>query len=88
MGILDQWNKPKKGIKELIQEAIAANKHIEIQYKNWDGEFSTRTLSNIYINNKFEDQGYHNQHIKGFCSKRQEERTFKIDRIISVKILN
>ncbi len=90
MGLLDIWNKKGEektlNIKATIDKAIAQNKSITISYRNFNGETSDRTISNIYYNNKFEGNGYYNEYIRGFCSKRQEERTFKIDRIISIKL--
>lgn len=87
MGLLDLWNKPEKSIKDVINQAIDSKKDIAIKYRKFDGTVSTRQLSNIAYNNTFEAEGFHNAHIKGHCSLRDEDRTFKIDRIISVEIL-
>ena len=90
MGLLDIWNKKEEDeildVRTTIDKAISENKSITIFYRNFNGEISDRSLSNISYNNKFEAKGFHNEHIKGFCSKRQEDRTFKIDRIISIKL--
>lgn len=87
MGLLDIWNKKEENNSmDTIQKAISENKSITISYRNFNGELSQRILSNIKFNNEFDEKGYHNEHVKGFCSKRQEERTFKIDRIITIKI--
>jgi predicted DNA-binding transcriptional regulator YafY len=87
MGLLDLWNKPDNSIKNVIEQAIANNEKIAIKYKKFDGTISSRKLSNIGFNNTFEADGFHNDHIKGFCSLRNEDRTFKIDRIISVELI-
>ena len=88
MGLLDLWNKPENSNKDVILKAINENKAIKIQYKKFDGEVSARELSNIAFNNSFETDGFFNDHIKGFCNLRQEERTFKIERIVNVTIID
>lgn len=87
MGILDLWNKGSKSNLEVIKQAMTENKDILIKYRKFSGEISKRKLSNIIYNNSFEDDGFHNDHIKGYCHLRREERTFKIDRIISIEIV-
>lgn len=87
MGILDLWNKGSKSNLEVIKQAVAENKDILIKYRKFNGEVSRRRLSNIAYNNSFEEEGFHNDHIKGYCHMRREERTFKIDRIISIEIV-
>jgi len=87
MGILDLWNKPSKSIKETIAEAIANNYDLSIKYRKFDGTVSARIISKIDYNNDFEEDGFYEDHIKGFCSLRQEDRTFKIDRIIKAEIV-
>ncbi|MCG9793312.1 WYL domain-containing protein [Flavobacterium algicola] len=87
MGLLDLWNKPNDNIEALITRAINENKTIRISYQNNDGEASVRTLSQIRFNNEFQNDGFFNAHIKAFCHLRQEERTFKISRIIKAEII-
>jgi predicted DNA-binding transcriptional regulator YafY len=87
MGILDLWNKPENNIKESIKQAIENKKSLAIKYRKFDGTISSREIRNVVFNNSFEADGFHNDHIKGFCSIRNEERTFKIDRIISAEIV-
>jgi|JI7StandDraft_1071085.scaffolds.fasta_scaffold144934_2 predicted DNA-binding transcriptional regulator YafY len=87
MGILDLWNKPENNIKESIKQAIENKKSLAIKYRKFDGTVSSREIRNVVFNNSFEVDGFHNDHIKGFCSIRNEERTFKIDRIISAEIV-
>lgn len=92
MGLLDLWNKPNyegdSTPKSVIEKAMALNKPIKIKYQKYDGEVSSRELSNIAYNNSFEEDGFYNAHIKGFCRLRNEERTFKIDRILSASIID
>lgn len=70
--------------KAKINRAISNNSDIIITYNNYSGEPSTRKVSNIFISNDFADRGYSNEHIKGYCHLRNENRTFKISRITSV----
>ena len=88
MGLLDLWNKPEKNIKNVIKQAIENKQSIAIKYRKFDGTVSNRRLSDIRYNNSFGEVGFHNDHIIGFCSLRNEERTFKIDRISSVEIIS
>lgn len=86
MGLLDQWNKPQQSISEIIADVIDNQKTITIKYQKFDGDYSERKISNIQYNNEYESEGFHNDHIKGYCHLRNEERTFKISRILSVNI--
>ena len=70
-----------------IQRAIAEGCNIEIKYQKYDGEMSVRELSGLSYNNDYGEYGYKNDHIKGYCNLRNEERTFRISRIIAVKVL-
>jgi predicted DNA-binding transcriptional regulator YafY len=87
MGLLDLWNKPENNIKESIKQAIENKYGLAIKYKKFDGTVSLRQLRDVVFNNSYETDGFHNDHIKGFCSIRNEERTFKIDRIISAELI-
>ncbi|WP_418637588.1 WYL domain-containing protein [Winogradskyella sp.] len=71
-----------------IRTAILNNYDIKIEYKKYDGTCSKRCLSNVAFNNEFEIDGYHNDHIKGYCHLRNENRTFRIDRIDKIEILD
>lgn len=66
-------------IKNIIDEAIRNGRTITIKYQKYGGEYSERTISNIQPSEEF-GEGY----IKAYCHLRQEDRTFKISRIISV----
>lgn len=74
-------------IEKEIERAIANGYDIEIKYVKYNGESSQRRLSNITYNNEFGDYGYNNDHIKGYCHLRNEERTFRISRINAIRIL-
>ncbi|WP_323757989.1 WYL domain-containing protein [Roseivirga sp.] len=87
MGLLDFWNKPKAGIKETLSQAISSGMAIKIEYRNYDGASSKRKVSKVQYHNEYQAEGYHNAHIRGYCHRREEERTFKIDRIISIELV-
>lgn len=62
-----------------IDDAIREGKSITIKYVKFNGEISTRTLSKLQYSDEFGSD-----YIVGFCSLRQEMRTFKISRIREV----
>ena len=66
-------------IREYIIKSIRENKDITIKYRKYNGEISTRRISNI----EFSDE-YGDAYIKAYCHLRGENRTFKINRIIEV----
>lgn len=70
-------------IYEEIQRAIDTGAIIEIAYTKFDGTSSIRRLSDV----KYSDEFGHT-HIKAFCHMRNEERTFKIDRISRVTFIS
>lgn len=58
---------------------------VKIVYGNFNGEISERVLSDICFTQKFDESSIVPQHIKAVCHLRNEERSFKIDRIIHIK---
>jgi len=81
-------NEPtKNNLRQTIQAAIKENKKVKINYKKYNGELSTRHLSKLQISNEFGEFGYENDHIKAFCHLRNEERSFKINRIKKIEIV-
>ncbi len=66
-------------INTYIDNAIREGKSITIKYVKFNGEISTRTLSELQYSDEFGSD-----YIVGFCSLRQEMRTFKISRIREV----
>ena len=74
-------------IRTEIDRAIRTGKDIEIEYVKYDGTRSKRRVSNISYCNDYEDYGYENDHIRGYCHLRGEDRHFKIDRIQSIRVL-
>lgn len=67
------------GIREYIDNAIKSKKSVTIKYIKYAGEYSERKISNIQYSDEFGPD-----YIQAFCHKRQENRTFKICRILSV----
>lgn len=74
-------------IEELLK-AINGNNKIKILYENFNGESSERQLSDLKLSEDFNDYSYDKQHVKGFCLLRNEERSFKIDRIKRVELIS
>ena len=78
-------NNDSASIRGEILRAINNDEKIKIVYENFNGEVKERILSNIQLTNEFDEYGYNNQHIKAFCHLRNEERSFKIDRIKKIE---
>lgn len=72
-------------IKGELLRAINNGEKIKITYENFNGEIRERILSNIQLTDEFDEYGYNNQHIKAYCHLRNEERSFKIDRITKIE---
>lgn len=65
-----------------IQEAITHNKDALIKYQKYTGEVTIRKISSIEKSDEFGSN-----YIYAFCRLRNEWRTFRIDRIIEIKVL-
>lgn len=74
-------------IESEINRAIKNGNDVEIIYEKYDGETSKRRVSNLSYNNEFGGFGYQNAHIQGYCHLRKENRTFRISRIKSVRVI-
>lgn len=70
-------------IQNTIRKAVEENLNIEIEYEKSSGEYSVRKLSDVQYSDEF---GTGFSHISAFCLMRNEERTFRIDRIKSIAI--
>lgn len=66
-------------VKEYINNAIREHKEITIKYRKYDGSISTRRLSDVDFSDEFGED-----YIQAYCHLRNENRTFKISRIIEV----
>jgi ATP-dependent exoDNAse (exonuclease V) alpha subunit len=78
-------NNDETSIKSEILRAINNAEKIKIVYENFNGEVKERILSNIQLTSEFDENGYSNQHIRAYCHLRNEERSFKIDRIKKIE---
>ena len=70
-------------IEDIIRQASVEDKKVLIQYKKDNGEVSDRVIGSIVPSEKYGD-GY----IEAFCYKRNDQRTFRIDRIMDAKIID
>lgn len=74
-------------IESELKRAIINGYDIEIKYVKYGGETSHRKISNISYDNEYGDYGYNNNHIKGYCHLRNENRSFRISRISAIRVL-
>jgi DNA polymerase III epsilon subunit family exonuclease len=63
-----------------LQEAIAGNRPLKIKYADASGKISKRIIEPIQVS-AFRDYVY----LVAFCHLRQEQRTFRLDRILWMK---
>ena len=70
-------------IEDIIKQASVEDKKVFIHYRKGNGELSERVIGSIIPSEEYGD-GY----IEAFCYKRNEKRTFKIDRIDDAKIID
>lgn len=70
-------------IQDDIKKAIDEGLTIEICYVKYNKESSIRTLSKIEYSNEY---GF--SYISAFCHTRQEQRTFKINRISNLRFVD
>ena len=79
---------------EIIQYSIKNESPLLINYVNYNGEMTLRIVRNVDFSiNKLSKEeiqlfNYDNSYITGFCALRNENRTFKIERIQSAFIVN
>lgn len=66
-----------------IEEAIGSGKKLKIKYISSNGEETVRIIEPIEVNAS-EDYLY----LRAWCDLRQEQRTFRFDRIIEMKLNN
>lgn len=71
---------------EIIKNAIANAKLLEIVYLKPNDEKSKRIIQPYEVG-EFDFQNKRFLGVRAYCEKRKEERTFRIDRIISLKII-
>lgn len=69
---------------ELIKRAIAGRALLEITYLKPNDEKSKRLIRPETVG-EMEYQGKHYLGVRGFCMKRNEERVFRVDRILEIR---
>ena len=69
-------------IEQLIKRAIEDGLTLEIDYAKNSYEKSSRVISSVSISKEY-GAGY----ISAYCHMRQEERTFKMSRIVDARII-
>lgn len=73
---------------EVIKESISNKYRLEISYKDYNGKSSFRQISNVEYSNEFQkNSSKYNQHISAYCHLRNENRTFKLNRIEKVRFV-
>ena len=70
-------------IKDILALASTENKMVFIHYRKDGGELSERVIGGIIPSEEY-GEGY----IEAFCYKRNDMRTFRIDRILDAKIVD
>ncbi|SDA96003.1 hypothetical protein SAMN03080617_04163 [Algoriphagus alkaliphilus] len=75
-------------LREAMDLAINNMLYVRFTYTNANYENSLRTLGPLDYTQEFDGWGYHRQHIAGYCHYRKENRSFRIDRIRQLWILN
>ncbi|KAA3437670.1 WYL domain-containing protein [Rufibacter hautae] len=78
-------NKIFDSILDIINKAKSLDQYVRIHYKNRQDKFSTRTLK---ANNLYTSSNRKLIFIDAFCQSKEEERTFRVDRIQQAEILN
>ena len=73
----------RKAIDQLIERAIKEDLTIEIDYAKNSYEKSSRVISDLSMRTDY-GVGY----ISAFCHMREEQRTFKISRIVDARIVS
>lgn len=75
----------KKNIREILEEAFADRKSVEIKYITHISAKNTESANNTRVIDIYEFRGVSAVH--AFCHLRKEMRVFKIERIVSAKPL-
>ena len=70
-------------IEDINKQASVEDKKVFIHYRKGNGELSERVIGSIIPSEEYGD-GY----IEAYCYKRNEKRTFRIDRIDDAKIID
>jgi hypothetical protein len=72
---------------EFIEDSVKRNRSLEIVYLKANNEKSTRTITPIFIGTlSYKEKTYIG--MKAFCHQSQEERVFRVDRILNMKSIS
>lgn len=82
---IKNYLKEQERKKELINWAYQNNQKIEITYKKFNGDITTRIIQPLTTIYEAKIGKYEDEYIQAYCYLRNEERTFKFDRIIQIK---
>jgi peptidoglycan hydrolase-like protein with peptidoglycan-binding domain len=74
-------------MKNKILHAISNDSKVIIKYLSSNNEVTERLISDIEFTDEFDKFGYYGEHIRAYCHLRNDERNFKIDRILSFTIV-
>jgi predicted DNA-binding transcriptional regulator YafY len=74
------YERSKSGIKRLLHEAFRKRKKVKINYYSLSSDEATTRVVDIYRS--------YNDCIIAYCNLREDERTFVIDRINAVALLD
>lgn len=81
-------NNSEKEIGQILTHAINNKLKVLIKYLSLKNEITERLIGSVEYTDEFDKFGYYDEHIKAFCYLRNAERHFKIDRIISIRIVD
>ncbi len=84
---LAEENTPLEDKIEIIQEAIEADKEIHMLYLKASDEKSSRSIRPNYVG-EMEYLGRTYLGVRGFDSKSQSERNFRVDRILELEVVD
>ena len=70
-------------VEEVLRQASAEDQKVFIHYRKGSGELSERVIGAIIKSEKY-GEGY----IDAFCYKENDQRTFRIDRILDARIVD
>jgi len=77
--------------RDYIEMANDNNLYVQMYYRKWNGEYSTRTLSLFqrdFVPGETRWWYTKNLYVRAFCNLRKDDRTFKFERIQWMKVLN
>ncbi len=78
-------NMPLEAKISLIQDAIKKGQALRLSYLKPDQTESTRIVDPAHVG----DESFHGQHyigLRGFCRERQDNRVFRVDRILKIEM--